>query len=93
MTSILCYDLYQVVFVFNWLAGVLCTLPSPWWLDSGASASDRAQHFALQTPTSHQAEQGVGAGKPHVEFNLMTLVLIALHRTLQTRYLHCSRCL
>jgi hypothetical protein len=41
----------------SWLAGVLSTLPNPSWLDPGASASDRAQHLALQTPTSHQAKK------------------------------------
>jgi hypothetical protein len=37
------------------LAGVLSTLPNPSWHDPGAS--DRAQHLALQTPTSHQAKK------------------------------------
>jgi hypothetical protein len=41
----------------SWLAGVLSTLPNPSGLDPGASASDRAQHLALQMPTSHQAKK------------------------------------
>jgi hypothetical protein len=41
----------------SWLARVLSTLPSPTWLDPGAGASNRAQHLALQTPTSHQAKK------------------------------------
>jgi hypothetical protein len=39
----------------SWLTGVLSTLPITPWL--GPGASDRAQHLALQVPTSHQAKQ------------------------------------
>jgi hypothetical protein len=54
----------------RWGAG---PLPNPLWLETGSSASDRAQHLALQAPTSHQAQKGFwstlwwsGTGKGHI---------------------------
>jgi hypothetical protein len=59
------HDLYQGV--LGWFCGLASELElahvgavhpadSP-WLVPGASASDRAQHLALQAPTSHQAKK------------------------------------
>jgi hypothetical protein len=78
----------------SWLAGVLSTLPNPSWLDPGASASERAQHLSLQTPTSHQAKKrfwstlwwsGMGKGR-------ISCICCRMHLTFQARYLHCSGC-
>jgi hypothetical protein len=63
MTAHLYHDLYQGVWAgsvalplsLSWLTRVLSTLPIPPWL--GPGANDRAQHLALQAPTSHQAKK------------------------------------
>jgi hypothetical protein len=62
----------------------------------GASASDRAQHLALQAPTSHQAiffvlEHLVMAGDG-TGSQFMHLLRNALHLTLQARCHHCLGC-
>jgi hypothetical protein len=79
----------------SWLTRVLSTLPVPSWLGPGASASDRAQHLALQAPTSHKAKSClehfvmVGDGKVS---QFMHLLRNALHLTLQARCHHCPGC-
>jgi hypothetical protein len=63
MIAHLYHDLYQEFWAgsvaltrsLSWLTRVLSTLPIPPWL--GPGASDRAQHLALQAPTSHQAQK------------------------------------
>jgi hypothetical protein len=76
----------------SWLAGVLSSPLSLSWLDPGAC--DRAQHLALQTPTSLQAKSRFetvcgGRGRQRVPFMHLPN---ALHLTLPTRYPHCSGC-
>jgi hypothetical protein len=61
------HDFYQGIWAgsvalprsLSWLTLVLSTLPIPPWL--GPGASDRAQHLALQAPTSRQAKKMFGA--------------------------------
>jgi hypothetical protein len=65
MISHLYRDLYQGV--WDWFCGLASELElghsgavhsaNSRWLGPGASASDRAQHLALQAPTSHQAKE------------------------------------
>jgi hypothetical protein len=76
----------------SWLAGVLSTLPNPLWLDPGASASDRAQHLPLQTPTSHQVKKRFWSTLWWSGSHFMHLLPNALLLTLQARYPHCSGC-
>jgi hypothetical protein len=79
----------------SWFAGVLSTLPNPSWLDPGAS--DRVQHLALQTRTSHHMKKRFwsilwwsGTGKNSISCVCCRMQLLYL--TLQARYLHCSGC-
>jgi hypothetical protein len=72
----------------SWGAGELSTPPNPSWVDPGAS--DRAQHLALQMPTSHQAKKRFWSTLWWSHF--VHLLPNALPLTLQSRYLHCSGC-
>jgi hypothetical protein len=89
----LCYDVYQGV--LEWFCGLASELelaptgavPPAIFPKAGpgARASDRAQQFALQTPTSQQAKSDFGAlckGRGRERVTFMILVLVALHLTL-----------